>query len=88
MSSDKFSHHADSPIAPARHVFTIVPDDTTSLSPVPKALFVGGAGTLTLRGVDSDEDVTLFVQAGQMLPVRPSFVRSTGTTATGIVGLA
>jgi hypothetical protein len=86
--SDRFSNHSDSLIAPARRTFEVAPNDEIPLSPIPKALFVGGAGLLTLRTVDSNADVTFSVQAGQILPVRASHVRSSGTTATGVVALA
>lgn len=88
MSSDRFSYRADSPIAPSRHAFAVLPDDLTPLSPVPKALFVGGAGAVTLRTVDSAADVTFTVLAGQILPVRVEYVRASGTDAEDIVALA
>jgi hypothetical protein len=88
MSSDRFAHHSDSPMSPSRHAFAIVPSDTLPLSPVPKALFAGGAGSLVLRTIDSDADVTLAVQAGQILPLRAVYVRASGTSATGLVALA
>jgi len=88
MSSDRFSHHSDSPSSPARHAFAVSPSDSVSLSPLPKALFVGGAGTITLRTIDSPADVTLEVQAGQILPLRALYVRANGTTASGLVALA
>jgi len=88
MASDRFSHHSDSPIAPSRHAFAVTPGDALPLSPIPKALFVGGAGTLTLRAIDSTADVTFIVQAGQILPVRAAYVRASGTSASGLVALA
>jgi hypothetical protein len=88
MSPDRFSHHSDSSISPSRNAFAVVPSDAIPLSPLPKALFVGGAGTVTLRTIDSAADVTLSVQAGQILPLRAAYVRSTGTTASGLVALA
>lgn len=88
MSADRFSHRSDSPVAPSRNSFAVVPHDTAPLLTLPKALFVGEAGTVTLRTVDSAADVTLIAQAGQILPVRASHVRATGTTASGLVALA
>jgi hypothetical protein len=88
MTSDRFSHHSDSPMSPSRHAFAVAPSDSAALSPVPKALFVGGAGTVTLRTIDSDADVTLTVQAGQILPLRATYVRASGTSASGLVALA
>lgn len=88
MNSDAFGHFSDSPSAPARRAYAINPHNQTMIEPLPKALFVGGGGTLTLRAVDSDADVTIVVSGAQILPVRASHIRAAGTTATGIVGLA
>ncbi|HWK40725.1 MAG TPA: hypothetical protein VNR60_02235 [Croceibacterium sp.] len=88
MSADRFSYRSDSPVAPSRHAFEIVPNDTLPLPTVPKALFVGQAGTVKLRTINSATDVTLVVQAGQIVPVRASHVRATGTSATALVALA
>jgi len=86
--TDRFDRHADTVSAPARHAFAVVPHDGDPLAQVPKALWVSGAGTITLRAVESGADVVLTVGAGQILPIRVSHVRAAGTTATGIVGLA
>lgn len=87
-SSDRFHLRADSPSGPARDAFMVAPDDTAPIEPLPKALLIGGAGTLTLRAVDAGADIAVAVTAGQILPIRAAFVRATGTTATQIVGLA
>lgn len=88
MAADSFARHADSVIAPARHVFAVMPSDGSELSPLPKALLIGSAGTIALRAVDSAADVQIPVTAGQLLPIRARFVRAAGTTATSIFGLA
>lgn len=88
MLSDQFSKLSDSPTAPARRAQAIVPHDAIALDPVPKAIAIGGAGDIVLRAMDSTADVTIAVQAGQLLPIRARFVRATGTTATGLVSLA
>lgn len=88
QSADRFRHRADAPSGPARDAFMVAPDDTAPLEPLPKALLIGGAGTITLRAVDSAADIALAVAAGQIVPIRAAYVRATGTTATQIVGLA
>lgn len=88
MSTDKFSTYGDDADNPARQAFEVVPSDTAELSTLPRALLIGGAGNLVLRAVDSAADVAIAVSAGQLVPVRAQYVRATGTTATGIVGLA
>lgn len=88
MTSDTFERYADSPVGPARRASAVTPHDSNAISPLPKALFFGSAGTVTLRAVDSAADVSLPVAAGQILPVRASHVRASGTTAGNIVSLA
>lgn len=85
---DPFQNFGDSAADPARRAFAVAPNDTAELALLPKALMVGGGGTIVLRAVDSAADVTVTVVAGQIVPIRASYVRATGTTATGIVGLA
>ena len=88
MKPDTFNRYSDSPSAPARQAYAIVPHDGNTIEPLPKALFVGTAGILTLRAADSSTDVTISVAAGTLLPIRASHVRAAGTTASDIVGLA
>jgi hypothetical protein len=88
MATDKFSDSVDSLSAPAREAFPVVPHDNNELSQLPKALLISGAGTIKLQAADSQADVTITVAAGQQIDIRARFVRATGTTATGIIGLA
>lgn len=64
---------------------TIGPDDNTDLAFVPKALWVDGAGTLKMTGADGNAE-TFAVQAGYV-PLCPTRIWNTGTTATGIKAL-
>lgn len=85
---DRFDRALDAVTSPARDAFTVTPHDTTPLPRLPKALLIGASGTLALRAVESSADVTLSVVAGQLVPIRASHVRATGTTAGQIVALA
>ncbi|MXP28668.1 hypothetical protein GRI58_07525 [Porphyrobacter algicida] len=85
---DRFGHLADTLISPTRIAFTIAPNDTNKLDEIPKAFAVGSAGTIVVRAIDSSEDVLLTVVAGQIVPLRISHVRDSGTSVTGIVGCA
>lgn len=85
---DRFDRSGDSPSSPARDAFMVAPHDTTALARLPKALLIGIGGTLTLRAVDAAADIAVTVTAGQIVPIRASHVRATGTTAGQIVGLA
>lgn len=86
--ADQFSYIPDAPTGPARKAFAVTPHDTALIDPLPKALICGGAGTITLKAVDSAAPVTIPVLAGQQLDIRAEIVLQTGTTATNIVALA
>lgn len=88
MTNDEFAALADAPVSPARKAYAILPSDAAPLPLLPKAIYVGGGGNLVVRAVDSNDDVLIVTQAGQVLPVRVSHVRAAGTTATGLVALA
>jgi hypothetical protein len=85
--ADEFANLSDSASAPASNAVAVVPHATNPLADISKALFIGGAGNLVCRLVGDTADVTFTgVQAGQILPIRVSHVRS-ATTATSIVAL-
>ncbi|GEM_PF-1476534 len=86
--NDRFRTTSDSLTAPARRAFAILPHDSEELPLVTKAVIVGLGGEVVLRAQDSDSDVTISAASGQMLPIRVSHVRATGTTAGNLVGLS
>jgi hypothetical protein len=86
---DRFQNNADSAAAPATAPFAIVPDDVNPLPWVPKGIYVGGGGTITLRGVGGSEDVTYRnLPDASYVAVRALYVRATGTTATSLIAEA
>lgn len=84
--ADAFATYADSISAQANSWAAVTPSDSTDLTNVPKALYIGGAGNIVITGKDS-VDATFAVTAGQVLPCRARRVKSTDTTATGIIAL-
>lgn len=70
--------------APAGGAFTITPSDSTILRAT--ALYVGGAGNVSVEMEDTSEVVFVGVAAGTILPLRVRRVKA-ATTATSIVGL-
>lgn len=72
--------------APASDAFAVTPNDSTDLSFIARSLFVGGAGDISVVTLEGTT-VSFTVPAGFILPLEVSRVRSTGTTATGIVAL-
>ncbi len=89
MPFDNFDSALDSLVAPARNCFPIVPNDTANLPSLPKAIYVGSGGNVALRAVDSSQDAILFnLASASIIDVRAMIVRTTGTTASNLVGLA
>lgn len=87
--TDNFKNAVQSALTPSDDAFAVSPHDITPLIAVPKYLYVGGAGRVTLRALGSTADVVFEnVPAGGYIYVRASHVRATGTTATAIVGCA
>jgi hypothetical protein len=85
--SDRFNGRAGGITAPATHGFAITPADATDLAAETRAIYVGGAGSVAVTLASGDTITLAGVLAGTLLPVRASRVRSTGTTATDLVGL-
>ena len=70
----------------ARRLATVTPSDSTDLTGV-RALWVGGAGNLSIKCVDDSAAVTIAIpNAGVLLPLFVSRVMA-ATTATSIVAL-
>jgi len=89
MAVDPYQNMLESLSAPSRTPFSITPSDNTELLVIPKRIYVGTGGNVTLRGVESETDVVYKnVDDGVYLNVRPSFIRATGTTAADIIGEA
>jgi hypothetical protein len=88
MMSDPFAGVADAPYAPATRALAVTPHDTNPLPDIPKGLYVGSGGDVTMRGFTSSSDqLWKNVAAGTVLPFRAHYVRATGTTAADILAL-
>lgn len=86
--ADRFASGTDSVLASARQAVAVTPSDASDLTDLPKALYVGGYGDVSLILADDSAPVAFTgVAAGTILPVRARRVRATGTTATAIVAL-
>jgi len=83
--SDPFENHATGLTSPARSAFEITPNDSTDLSSVTRALWVGTEGDVVVI-MQSGDEVTFSTVSG-LLPIAVSRVKSTNTTASDIVGL-
>lgn len=84
---DKFSDYPTSLTAPARDAAPVSPSDSLDLAVLPRALYVGQGGHLSLRFAGGQVAVLENVPAGTILPIRSVGVNATGTTASGLVAL-
>ncbi|WP_275790528.1 spike base protein, RCAP_Rcc01079 family [Pararhizobium gei] len=68
------------PWQPTKHT-AIVPNNSTNLPTVPKAIYCQAAGNIVVRD-KSGTDLTYAMTTGQVLHVRAVRVLATGTTGT------
>lgn len=69
---------------PARKIYTVVPSDSTDLSPAPKALWVNVACTVVVMGEDGVSDTIVMPGPGP-LPFAPKRVMTTSTAPAGAI---
>jgi hypothetical protein len=66
----------------------VTPSDSADLAEPSQALWIGGAGAVSVDLVDGGSAVVFAgIAAGTLVPIRAKRVRSTGTTATSIVSI-
>lgn len=73
-------------LGPATSAAAVTPSDASRLQPT-KGLTCAVTGTAAVRFEGDSADVTVTINSGVFYPYTVVFVRSTGTTATGIVAL-
>ena len=84
---DRFAYRTRRPSDPPVSIFDITPDDGAELSRTTLALNVATAGTLHVTMIDGSEG-SLSIAPGAAVALQVRKVWATGTTATGIRGLA
>jgi hypothetical protein len=88
VALDTFANFQGGLQSPPRNAFGIAPSDTLELPLVTRAIYVGGAGDLTLRlAGDTAAQIIKAVPVGAMLPLRVRQIYATGTVASQLVGL-
>jgi len=76
------------PSSPAIQAAPLTKSDANVIDPPTKAIYVGGAGDVTVLMADDSTPVTFAgVQAGTLLPIRIQKLMSTGTAATSVLAL-
>lgn len=77
-------------MVPARKAATVTPHDSTVQTEF-RAVYVGdtsGGDVMKVTMIDDDDPVVFTgLQEGEILPITPSLIWSTGTTAAEILGL-
>ena len=85
---DRYRRTHDDWDQPAKSADSVTPSDSAEFSQPCKALFIGGAGNVTVDMVNDGTNITFVgIPAGMILPIRVTRVYNTGTTATSIVRL-
>jgi len=84
---DRFQEYMTGKSDPSDDAFSISPSDSTYLTEIPRALYVGGAGDLAVITRAGNAVTFKSVPAGTIIPQRVKMVKSTNTTATFIVGM-
>ena len=85
--TDTFARQARSIGDPATAIFDIIPSDVSDITQVTTALSVATPGTVRVTTQDGTTG-DLSIHPGQPYPIRVTRVWQSGTTATGIRGLA
>jgi hypothetical protein len=87
MMKDDFESHSAGLSSPATGAQAITPNDSQLLARVPRAIYVGGTGSLSVEMVGGVTVTFQSLQAGAIYPLRIRKVRASGTTATHLVAL-
>jgi hypothetical protein len=86
--ADNFEEYKEGLDSPASNAAAVTPHDSTDLANTTRALFVGGAGNISVEMAGGQSAVVLTgVVAGTILPLRVTRVNSTSTTATNITAI-
>jgi len=80
--------HNTANLATGVAAFTITPHDTVDFTIRPRGIYVGGPGNLVVVNNDGTTCLLSNVPGGALLPIGCKRINSTGTTASGIVGLS
>lgn len=85
--ADPFKLNATGLTSPGRNAAAVTPNDSADLSVTARALYIGGAGNVSLVTANGDTVTFVGLAAGSVLPVTAARVRLTDTTATSIVAI-
>lgn len=73
---------------PGMHMEAVTPHDTNELTYFTRGIYVGVTGDVAVIGKNDTVAVTFVgLAAGMIHPIQAKIIKSTGTTATSIVGV-
>lgn len=73
--------------SPADNAAAVTPSDTTDLTFISRALYVGTGGNIVVTMMGGGDVTFSNIPDGTILPIRVSRVKSTSTTASNIVNI-
>lgn len=85
MPMDAFQSNISGLESPGSRHMAITPSDSADLPVIPRAIYIGGGGTIVIRDKHGTE-ISYTVADGAVLSFRAVRVLATGTTASSIVG--
>jgi hypothetical protein len=85
--ADNFETLASGLHSPAKAAFSVTPNDSTDLAISSRGVYVGASGDLKVDMVGGGTVTFVGLAAGVVHPLRVKRIYSTGTTATGIIGV-
>ena len=80
-------NYAQTATGPADFGFEITPSDSEDLAMITRSVFAAGAGVIKWHNAGGQEQHTTVVD-GERVPIKARRILATGTTATGLEGLA
>lgn len=83
--SDAFQNNAPGLTSPGTRADPVTPNDSTDLSSVSRAIYVGVGGDIKVTTSGGSTVTLVGAVAGSTIPLRVSRVWSTGTTASDLV---
>jgi hypothetical protein len=84
--ADNFKLHTERLDSPGANAIAITPSNTDALEKISRAIYIGGAGNLTVEMIGGQTVTFVGLSAGCLLPIRVYKVL-TSTTATNLVAL-
>jgi len=85
-ATNPFASYSTSLNAPGEN-WAEVEASTNALATVPRALWVGTGGNLSVTSMAGDSETFVNVPSGTLLSIRPAYINTNGTTASDLVGV-